>query len=191
MMIELLNMLGEFAIAFVIYYEIEENRAESFLSEVQSDKFYGQRRKLYEAYVNALPLEASLKDRAEAFAETLWKDGDLRTLCDQQWATVYRLRYALRRSIFHRRTVEKWFPHVLISLWVMTNRYLRERQDIRPLDLITEHGPIVVRDSLCILKRHGNGKIPPITIYGEQGARVKISGTVLDQMLVDLDAPFK
>jgi hypothetical protein len=190
-MIELLNMLGEFAIAFVIYYEIEENRAASFLSEVQSEKFYDHRKKLYEAYVRVLPLEASLKERAEAFAEMLWKDGELRTLCDQQWGTVYRLRYAFRWSIFHRRAVEKWFPQVLIALWVMTNRYLREREGLRPIDSITNYGLIAVHGSLLFLKRRANGRMPPITLYGEHGERVEIPGTVLQQMLVDLDAPFK
>jgi hypothetical protein len=191
-MIEFLNMLGEFAIAGVIYYEIEEGRAGSFLGEIQSEKFYDERRNLYESFVDQnLPEDASLRERAAAFANLLWDKPDLRALCDQQWGTVYRLRYALRWSIFHRRMVEEWFPQVLVALWVMTNRYLREREKLRPLDSITDYGVITVRNSLRILKQRGKGTMPPITLYGKTKAnRVEIPGTVLAEMLVDLDAPF-
>jgi hypothetical protein len=115
-----IGAIGEFVIAGVIYYEIEAGRVSSFLTGVHNDEFYKGRKRLYEAYVRVLPEGASLKERAEAFRQKLWDDECLRTICDQQWTHIDRLRYTVQGSIF-RRVVAKWFPQVLVSLWVMTN----------------------------------------------------------------------
>jgi hypothetical protein len=61
----LLGSIGEFAIAGVIYYELEENRASTFLANVQNPDFLKNRRTLYEAYVAAAEPGTSLKARAE------------------------------------------------------------------------------------------------------------------------------
>lgn len=196
LVIEAITAVGELAIAGVIYYEIEAHRFASFLTDTQSADFYNRRKEIYEAYVRVLPsADASLKERADAFAALLWGDAELRSICDLQWTYIYRLRYAFRYSLLYRQVAE-WFPQVLVSLWVMTNRYQRERDDIRPNDII-DYGTMAVKESLRVLEVRGKGRgLPgpaPITIYGSLGRkdRVVISSEVLKQMLGDLDAPFK
>jgi len=131
--IEAFSAVGEFTIAGVIYFEIEAHRAATFLADVLGSEFYKERAKLYEAYVQVAPPEVTLKERAEKFRDKLWNDKVLRTACDLQWTNMYRLRYALRWSIF-RGEVSRWFPQVLVSLWVMTGLYQRERETLRPIE---------------------------------------------------------
>jgi hypothetical protein len=188
-MFEFFSMLGEFTIAFVIYYEIEANRAAHFLSEVQGE-FYDKRRVLYEAFVGQdLPPGTSLKERVEAFGKKLSADVCLRSVCEKQWLTVDRLCHMLHWSLFHSSLVEKWFPHVLVMLWVMTNRYRHERESKRPFEI--DYGRQAVKASLLVLKRRGKGEMTDLTIYGTNKKEVIIPANVLDQMLGDLDAPFK
>ena len=81
----LLGSIGEFAIAGVIYYELEENRASTFLANVQNPDFLKNRRTLYEAFVAVAQPGTSLKVRAEAFKDKIESNADLRSLCDLQW----------------------------------------------------------------------------------------------------------
>lgn len=191
---ELLTAAGAFAIAGVIYYEGEELRASSLLSEIQSSAFYSERRKLYEDFVEMLPLDASPRERAEAFRARLWASLDLRTICDLQWATIFRLRYGLRLSLWHRGLAAEWFPQVLVCLWVMTNRYYRERDTLRPRGFRKDHALLAVTEALRVLERRGiEGGIglQPITIWGRDEKRVVISTEVLRAMMSNLDAPFE
>jgi len=126
---EWVSAIGEFAIAGVIFYELEENRASTFLANVQNETFLKQRKELYEAYLDAASPGASLKTRAEEFAEKLKINAVLRSKCDLQWSNIDRLQYALLWS-FHRNLASKWFPQALISLWVMTGLYVRHLQAI-------------------------------------------------------------
>jgi hypothetical protein len=185
--VEWLTAAGEFAIAGVIYYEVEEHRSSTFLSEVQAPELYEKRAKLYDEYAR-VPGAATLKDRAEAFRKKLWDDQPLRLVCDQQWTNLNRLRYVVRHSLVHGNLVAEWFPQVMVSMWAMTALYIRERQQLRqpPAE---NYGIKAVRESLRKLKKDG---LRPLTIYSNDGKeRVVISVEDLQKMLVDLDAPFR
>jgi hypothetical protein len=95
-----LGTIGEFAIAIVLYYELEENRASTFLENVQNPDFMSAGRKLYEAYVAVAQPGTSLKARAEAFKDKIDSDVDLRSSCDFQWINIDRLQYDLRKTHF-------------------------------------------------------------------------------------------
>jgi hypothetical protein len=193
LIIEAFSAFGELLIAAVIYFEIEAQRASSFLTNVQSADFNNERIKLYEGYVRILPTDnKSLKERADAFKQKLWDDAELREICDRQWNYVYSLRYAVRWSLFHRGVVSNWFPQVLVCLWVMTNRYVRDRESLRPFD-IKNYGIEAVRESLRVLKKRArkHGGPADITIWASGKERVTIPKEVLDQMLGNLDVPFK
>ena len=188
--VETASAVGEFAIAAVIYFEIEAQRASSFLTGVQSDEFYKGRRRLYDEFVGIVPPESSLKERSAAFGRRIWEDPELRAEVDLQWAYIYRLRYAVRWSLVHRRIVAKWFPQVLVSLWVMTNCYLREREGVRPYD-ISDYGIRAVKESLGVIgKRAKRRGAIPILIYGGNNQRVVIQTAVIQEMQTDLDKPF-
>ena len=182
---------GELLIAGVIYYA-QENRAATFLANVQSSDFLQERRKLYEEYVTAAPASASLKTRAEAFGKKLNADTNLRSICDLHWSNIDRLQYALRWSLFHRHLLSDWFPQVLISLWVMTGPQVRKRQTLRLRDA-HEYGLKAVRDSVSavVSKQKKPGGIGPIFIYGRASdPSVEISEQMIKAMEQDLDAPF-
>ena len=154
---EWVGAVGEFLIAGVIYYELDENRASTFLANVQKETFLQQRRELYDEYVSTAP-GASLKTRAEEFGEKLKGDADLRSKCDVQWSNIDRLQFALRWSLFHRNLAARWFPQTLISLWVMTGPYVRYLQAIRLTDA-HEYGLNAVTESInTLVKRQKKGE---------------------------------
>lgn len=98
------TMLGEFAIAVVIYLEVEAERASRFMEAIKDPSFYEDRACLYDAYLRLT--QGSLRDRARAFETVLWKEEKLRRICDRQWTELSRLRYMMRRSI-HRGLLAK------------------------------------------------------------------------------------
>ena len=189
-----LGAIGEFAIAIVLYYELEENRASTFLANVQNPDFLNDRRKLYEAYVAVAQPGTSLKARAEAFKDKIEGNIDLRSSCDLQWINIDRLQYDLRNSFFHSRLLADWFPQVLVSLWVMTGLYVRDRQVTGPVDA-HQYGINAVKQSLQTLASRAlkrGGRIGPITIRGAPNSpSVEIPEEMLRAMCQDIDAPFK
>jgi hypothetical protein len=186
--------IGEFAIAFVIYYELEANRIATFLGNVQSAKFLKDRRKIYEMYLSNGPSGTPLKTRAEEFMKKINEDANLRSKCDLQWSNIDRLQFALRRSPLHWNLPAKWFPQALVSLWVMTGLYVRHLQRIRLPDA-HDYAEKAVRKSIRKLvwrKRLWGARIGPITIYGDHNEPVvEISEQMILAMHDDLDAPFK
>jgi hypothetical protein len=77
-----ITLLGDVFIAGVIYYEVEEHRASTFLADVQGAEFYKDRARVYDAYTHVPG--SSLKERGEGFRKKLWDDKELRELCDLQ-----------------------------------------------------------------------------------------------------------
>jgi hypothetical protein len=189
----LVPSIGEFAIALVLYYELEENRASTFLANVQNPDFLNDRRKLYEAYVAVAQPGTSLKARAKAFKDKIEGNVDLRSSCDLQWINIDRLQYDLRNSLFHSRLLADWFPQVLVSLWVMTGPYVRDRQVTGPVDA-HQYGINAVKHSLQTLAsraRKRGGRIGPITIRGAPNSpSVEIPEEMLRAMCQNIDAPF-
>lgn len=123
------TLIGEFTIAFAIYYEIEKTRASEFLSEAVGEA-YKTRPRIYEAYVEAtktLPADR----RAKAFREKILADPKLRKACDLQLVYFSKYHYILRWSLFHHNLMVKWFPHVLVRLWIMLSDYILNRSNVR------------------------------------------------------------
>jgi hypothetical protein len=140
--VEILTMLGEWAIALAIFYEIltrRFNREAAILDDLQATEFFKNRPRLYDAYTQ-LPHSATVKDRAEAFRQTIWADPELHGLCDEQWAYFCRLGY------IHSRTAAEWFPEVIVRFWIMTAGYVREHQRLRTRRF-DDHGTSLVRGS--------------------------------------------
>jgi hypothetical protein len=189
----LVPSIGEFAIAIVLYYELEENRASTFLANVQNPDFMSAGRKLYEAYVAVAQPGTSLKARAEAFKDKIEGDVDLRSSCDFQWINIDRLQYDLRNSLFHSRLLADWFPQVLVSLWVMTGLYVRDRLVTGPVDA-HQYGVNAVKQSLRTMASRAlkrGGRIGPITIRGAPNSPVvEIPEEMLRAMCQNIDAPF-
>jgi hypothetical protein len=190
---ELLSAVGGIAIAVVLYYELEENRASTFLENVQNPDFVKARRNLYEAYVAVAQPGTSLKARAEAFKNKIEGDVDLRSSCDFQWINIDRLQYDLRNSLFHSRLLADWFPQVLVSLWVMTGLYVRDRLVTGPVDA-HQYGVNAVKQSLRTMASRAlkrGGRIGPITIRGAPNSPVvEIPEEMLRAMCQNIDAPF-
>jgi hypothetical protein len=186
---EWMSAVGEWAIAGVIYYEIEENRISTFLAQVQSPDFYQQRSVLYEAYTGLpLPPDATIKQRAIDFDAELWKNEKLRGTLDGQWTNLVRLQYGVRRSLLHRNLIAQWFPQVMISIWAMSAIYIHSREKKRGTAPTDKYGYKAVRQSVKRMNKQG---LIPITIYSGDGSKdFVISTDVLRMMSNNIDAPF-
>jgi len=154
------GVVAELAIACVIYYELEEERASRFLSEVLG-KPYEDREDIYHEYITAGG--QTLEEKAENFRKKLWNNGKLRQKCDLQLAHFSRLHYMLRWSILHRNLLVQWFPHVPIRLWVMLSAYIKEVSPHRGEE--NEFMQIVLQ-SLGFMEKKG---LKPIRIYPREG----------------------
>ena len=69
------GVVAELVIACVIYYELEEERASRFLSEVLG-KPYEDREEVYHEYITAGG--HNLEERTENFRKKLWHNGKVR-----------------------------------------------------------------------------------------------------------------
>lgn len=178
--VEWLTAIGELAIAFVIYYEIDANRTSAFLAEAQSADSNKKRAMLYDAYAR-LRGATTLKKRAEDFQKRIWSCPELREACDLQWTYFCRLGYV------DRRLAIKWFPQVIVAFWFMTALYNREHQNLRAAPL-KDYGTKVVRASLKVMKRRKR----PLTIYSnDRTMLVEIPVVEFKKMLRSMSEPFK
>ena len=183
---EWLTVFAEFAVAIVIYYEFEENRAGAFLSGVQEAGWYTKRSDLYEAYMKVGG--DTLQQRANLFRDKLNGDPALRQACDAQWTYLTRLQYGQRWSLFHRNIVAVWFPQVLISMWVMLAPYLRERENKRPSP-VNRYFRIAVTKSSKQFRKIGKS----ISIYGGGAMTpdivipIDLIGKLTDELDIDFD----
>jgi len=133
---ELVAIFAELLVAFVIFYELEENRMAAFLKDALGGH-YDNRGLIYDAFVGMEG--ATLRENAVAFKNYLERppeagEKDLETwkktkkLCDKQLSYLASFRYMLRFSPFHRGLMETWFPQVLVRLWLMLGPYAESRQ---------------------------------------------------------------
>ena len=180
-LVEWIGAIGELAIAFVIYYEIEQNRVSEFLREVQGSSTYRSRAKLYDAYASLSELTAAARTRA--FCDQIRRDPLLRANCDAQWTYFSRARFGLRWSC-HRHLLAEWFPQVVVKFWVMTHLYLREREHLRAAPM--NYGVMAVKECLHELLKRRNP--PPLIISSNDGQReFEIPVSHLQQLLNDLE----
>lgn len=150
------TVLAELLIAFVIYYEIEENRIAGFLHEVL-DKPYKQRREIYEAYGKAKGV--TWQERAQSFRDLIVSDVGLRSKVDYQLSYISNAHYLVRRSLLHQNLMTNWFPQTVVRLWAMLCEYVGGSER-RGLELALE--TIKAVDAI--------GKLPravPIAIYAD------------------------
>jgi len=179
-----LTLAAELGIALAIYYEVEENRAVSFLDSVSEEIRYTARAQIYEAYV-ACP-GATLAERAHYCRDELRRNADLRKTCDAQWMHFTRLQYGLSRSLLHRNLLAEWYPHVIVSMWAMLGLYIGERQKRRPSTTLRYFKEAVSR-SLTSLERNG---IRKLGTFGKEGTEIVITERDLAAFRRDLDEPF-
>ena len=191
MIVEWVTAIGEFLIAGVIYRELDEARASSCMSILADPQLSDARKELYDAYVSLSPEAMSLRDRAVAFSEELFRNPELRSKCDQQWNSITRCQYALRYSIFHRSLAARWYPQVIVSLWIMTGPYMRQRQQFRPAQ-INKYTLAAVRKSAQKILHHSakTDASSSVTITGP-GSKIVIGPEVIGTLKSDLDAPFR
>ncbi len=173
------GVVAELVIACVIYYELEEERASRFLSEVLGKPFE-DREEIYHEYITAGGQK--LEERAENFRNKLWHNGKLRQKCDLQLAHFGRLHYMLRWSILHRNLLVQWFPHVPIRLWVMLSAYIKEVAPYRGEE--NEFMQIVLQ-SLAFMEKKG---LRPIRIFPREGQEtIEVSVDDLRRVKVEVN----
>lgn len=122
--------VGEFLIAGVILWEMEENRRERFLAEAAQIGNYEARGKIYSAFYDTAG--ESIKDRSEEFCKRIWKEEkdntELKRSCEHQIVLFNRLGQISRRAWFYKRDYVKLFPHAVVLFWIMIRPYIVERR---------------------------------------------------------------
>ena len=122
--------VGEFAIAAVIMWEMEENRRERFLAEAAHMENYVDRGKIYSAFYETEG--DSIEERSAEFCKRIWKAGEenssLKNRCERQIVLFNRLGQIRSRAWLHRRDYVKLFPHAVVLFWIMIRPYIVERR---------------------------------------------------------------
>lgn len=168
------TVLAELLIAAVIYYEVEETRIAAFLKDALG-KPYEERRTVYEAFTKMEG--ATLKEKASAFTKHLWKNRDLRAICDFQLTYFSQAHFLVRGSLFHRKLVSEWFPQVTVRVWAMLSDYAKDSERLA-IRAARELAADVV-DSVGVLNKTG---ITTLAIHSELGERIEISAAEIAEI---------
>jgi hypothetical protein len=145
---EWLTVCGEVLVALAIFWELEQNRATEFISRVSQSKGRGR---IYDAFASLVPQghegQSSNESRAQAsiernslrtlsseFYAKMKADHKLRQCCDEQLAVFAGEGYLLRKSLFYRHLMMRWYPHVIVRLWMILGAYFEDRMTTMSLD---------------------------------------------------------
>src|SRR4051812_49029532 len=110
--VEILTMLGEWGIVFVIYLEIEAARFDRFFEDAFEREHWDARKNIYQAFFD------QAKKNPTEFLKTLESDAKLRDDCDREIALLNKLGNNLPWFPGRRRNrVLDWFPTTAIFLW--------------------------------------------------------------------------
>jgi len=121
-----LSVLAELLVAWVIFYELEAGRLDSFLSD--AGDLTDERNKIYKAFCG-LPQPGPGKTRSVAFAEYLEssEDGCLLDACYKNIRLFNRIGARLPKLWSLRRTPLDW--HVAAVMWMILGPYVDKRRD--------------------------------------------------------------
>jgi hypothetical protein len=123
-----LTMIGEFAIAAVIYLEVQTTRLDKFLEAVLDQKSSEARRRIFTQYCG---INAQSNDRTQQFTQLLRSNEVLRQDCDSQLSLLSRIGRALPLLPHYRRNAVRWFPHSAAFLCAMLSLYVEQRRRTR------------------------------------------------------------
>ena len=121
------SVIAELVVAWVIYWELEHNRRARFMDAFFAK--YQDRALIYEAFVGLS--SSTLENRRVIFITEIQKSPSLRTRCDEQISHFSNLWQG--QSWFGRFVVKRWFPHVVVQMWIMLGPYVRHRSSTRGL----------------------------------------------------------
>jgi hypothetical protein len=118
------SALGEFLIAFVIYWEWEGNRFDNFLKDAADNN--KERKKVFDAYCGLSCPDN--KARNEVFKEMLGSEEhtELKDICDENIRLFSRVGARLPLLPPLRGRVLDW--HVVVFLWEILGPYVEERR---------------------------------------------------------------
>jgi hypothetical protein len=126
--LEWLGLCAEALVALAIFWELEQNRATEFIAQATASVERGD---IYDAFAG---FDGDYKQRADAFYKKMKSCRDLRHKCDHQLAVFAGQNHLLKKSLFHRHLMMRWYPHVIVRLWVILHPYLRDRMETMCLD---------------------------------------------------------
>jgi hypothetical protein len=118
--------IGEFLIAGVIYWELEETRRAAFETEATNRENYEARGCIYSRFFDVEG--TTLAEKSETFRKLIWEDPQLRGKCERNIVLFSRLGQMRRYTLFHRRAYMKLFPHAVVLFWMMLQPFIEERR---------------------------------------------------------------
>src|SRR5579859_6865921 len=114
----------EFLIGAVIYWELEENRRNTFQSEAANEMNYRARSKIYSEFFDTEG--ASIREKSHKFCQRIWEEKSLKRRCQRHILLFNRLGQIRRYALFHRRDYIRLFPHTVVLFWMMLQPYIEE-----------------------------------------------------------------
>ena len=117
-----LSVAGEWAIALVIYFEVESNQLDHFFADASDECRWQSRRNIYSAFCGLDP------PAGPKFLDRLHQDPELKDQCDREIAMMIKIGSRLPVVPILRQRVLSWFPQTAVFLWVILHEYIRERQ---------------------------------------------------------------
>lgn len=179
-----LSTAGEWAIAIVIYLEVENNRFDHFFADASDQDRWKARRTIY--------LEFCGLERASGptFLDLLREKPDLRDQCDREIAVMIKIGNSLPILPPLRRRVLGWFPHTAVFLWEILHPYIQQRR----LAAGPHWGrPFIrfVRASAKYLLRTGGGDLILLDPDVKRAKNYVISRQRLESLVRDLSAEMR
>ena len=175
------SMVGEFAIAAVIYLEIEAHRLDRFLESAFCSDHFKARADIYGRYC---AISSHGENRRQAFLELIKSNPELAEKCNYEIALMSRIGNCLPWLPWLRRRAVRWFPHSVVFLWEILGPYVEQRRK----DSVPRWGHDFVRFALECLKEIRSQGVPQLVIRGQkQGEVVTLDTKRLEEIAVELE----
>ncbi len=126
---EWLLFVAEFAVAAVIYFELEHSRRTAFLEKATGKDSDQERRDIYAAYfeVSGDPSQSS-DERAKKFMEHLFAKPCLKRKCDNEIALFNEIGFMISPWLIRKKPLVEIFPHAPVYIWMIVRPHVLQRR---------------------------------------------------------------
>jgi hypothetical protein len=126
--IGILTVVAELVVAAVIYFELKQNRRQSFLEKVGQELANEDRRVIYEEYLTLGNSFASLQERSDAFMTRMEEYSRIKERCDRQITLFNDVGITVGGWSLFREPLVDIFPHASIYVWIILRPYILKRR---------------------------------------------------------------
>lgn len=179
--IALFGVLAELAVAWVIYYELKQNRRLSFLDKVAQESANEDRETIYEEYAQLNGPFSNFEARRRVFTNWMMVHPALKARCDRQITLFNDIGITVGGwSVLGERLVTV-FPHAAIYIWMILGDYILTRRRNTGNWFATPMMVFTLRCVNFVLQR-----IPGLRLYGGD-ITLEIDATDLQRLRIEIE----